>query len=406
MTIVASGALRTGALRAEYGGGTPMRLGSYARGHSSKFVRANSGDNAATNMSANVPAQGQPIRMGHFYGQAIGWTYTNSAVQINNYYPHGHFGSDWLGANGTNWPCFYINNNGVYSTSTSYYAMIIYARQNNGPCTFTNNSEIQGAGGAPNSGAGQHAIYLYNSENASYANRPVIINNYAIRGGGGAGGIGGTGGTGGQGYTQAWSWDPADTSYVYARNSYCFQGHQVTGGYWRLYWGGALQVHSTSATSPPATYDYGGWTYEKGSLREQQGVSGGTDYWYQLRRRTLVTNYYGGGAGGGGGNGGRGIGYNSPNQGGNGGAPGAGGGPNAGSGGYGGTGGTGGSWGEAGQTGATGATGNGGNSTGGAAGAGGAAGGAAGGSVYAATQWGFANNNTAQGPWWYGVGNS
>ena len=65
------------------------------------------------------------------------------------------------------------------------------------PSHSSTTSEMQGGGGVPNRGPGQHAIYLYNSENASYANRPIIVNNYAIRGGGGAGGVGGQGGPGG-----------------------------------------------------------------------------------------------------------------------------------------------------------------------------------------------------------------
>lgn len=420
MTIAASGPLRTTAIRTEYGGGTPMRLGSYARGHPSKWVRANSTDNEAVNNSAGVPAQGTAMRMSHFRGQAKGWTYTNVDVRTNNYYPHGPFGSDWLGANGTDWPCHHINNNGVYSTSTSYYAMIIYARQNNGPCTFTNNSEIQGAGGAPNSGAGQHCIYLYNSENASYANRPIIVNNYAIRGGGGAGGYGGTGGTGGQGYYDTGYTAQEGPIYSGPGNNSDFQCSNYSVGtvqdYSRAYWG-TTQAANVDGSDQQTAIAGGGYTYYRHTYREQTVINsspGTPNPWSRVTRhheiyRQFPSSYRtitNGGGGGGGGNGGRGIGYNSPNQGGAGGAPGAGGSTNAGSGGYGGTGGTGGSWGENGQTGNTGATGNGGNYGGGAAGTGGAAGGAAGYSVYAATKWGFANYNTVQGPYGGGVANS
>jgi hypothetical protein len=396
MTIVASGALRTSALRTEYGGGTPMRLGSYARGHPSKWVRANSGDNGAVNGSAAVPAQGSPIRLGHFYGQAIGWTYTKTAVSVNNYYPHGVFGSDWLGANGTDWPCVFNNNNVMGASSTSYYACIIYARQNNGPFSFVNNHEIQGAGGAANSGAGQHAIYIYNSENASYANRPIIINNYAIRGGGGGGGVGGKGGTGGAGF---YNTTPQDgPAYSTAAPIYAAQ-YQGTPNTSQYYWNGSTVYNAAGNTNPVTV---GIYTYYRGTLRQNATVMQ-----WEIYRTHVVQNNTSGGAGGAGGAGGQGIGYNDPNTGGAAGAAGAVGGTNAGRGGTGGTGGTGGSWGANGNTGATGATGADGNAAGGpTAGLGGAAGGAAGYSIYAATKWGYANYNTNNGPYGGGVANS
>jgi hypothetical protein len=403
MTIVASGQLNMSAIAAEYGAGqTDSKLGDFYRGAGgAKWVRANSGDNGAVNLSAGVPATQTDLKYSHFYGQAKGWQYTNTTVRVpspSHYHCHVEFGSDWLGANGTNWPCYYINNNGIYSTSTSYYALVIYGRQDNGPFTFTNNSEIQGAGGAPNSGAGQHAVYIYNSENASYANRPIIINNYAIRGGGGAGGVGGQGGTGGQGYYNYTAQDgPTYQTWGYDLVERTGGSHGICD----IYWAGSLIYDQYQPPFPPI--GIGGYTYYQGAVQIDQG--GGAGH-YAIYRQYTATQYTGGGGGGAGGNGGRGIGYNSPNQGGNGGAPGAGGSTNAGSGGYGGTGGTGGSWGENGQTGGTGATGNGGNAGGGSPGAGGGGGGAAGYCVYAATKWGFANNNTLNGPYGGGVANT
>jgi hypothetical protein len=414
MTIQGSANLQMGHLCTEYGVAVANAyLSQFHRGHASKYVRANSGDNAAVNGSAGVPATYVNLQIAHFAGQAKGWTYTNSVVRINNYYPHGEFGSDWLGANGTGWPCTFINNNGIYSQGTSWYACIIYGRQNNGSFLFQNNSEIQGGGGAPNSGAGQHAIYLYNSENASYDNRPIIHNHGAIRGGGGAGGVGGTGGTGGPGYY--------DTPYTaqegpaYDKSTYRWMTD--SGGTDTAIWAGTLVGSATTLANPFAN---GAYTYYRHTLREQNSYGGGSPgpheppnptYWksyYEIYRqytaysRTITS----GGGGGAGGNGGRGIGYNSPNQGGSGGSPGAGGQAYAGSGGYGGTGGTGGSWGAVGNTGNTGATGNGGNYGGGYGGAAGAGGGAAGYSIYAASKWGYWSPGTNNGPYGGGVANS
>lgn len=424
MTIAATGPLRATAIRTEYGGSNPMRLGNYRRGHASLWVRANGSGNIAVNHSAAVTGTTVPLRMSKFRGQGKGWTYTNTTVRTANattqhYHCHAEFGTDWLGANGTNWPMFYINNNGIYSTSTSYYALVIYGRQNNGPFTFTNNSEIQGAGGAANSGAGQHAVYIYNSENAVYANRPIIVNNYAIRGGGGGGGKGGTGGTGGRGYydTAYTAWEPSETGEYFTENSYGLRAQRSGTGsqsfpyswryewFWGGYLGGSTANNTGSIPNPPASAGFSGITYYRASTQ----IASTGRYWYGIRRsypstyRTITA----GGGGGAGGNGGRGIGYNSANQGGNTGAGGAAGGTNAGAGGQGGTGGTGGSWGAVGNTGNQGAGGGYGNYDGwGPAGALGTTGGAAGYSIYAATKWGLVNNNTLNGPTGGGVANS
>jgi len=413
MTIIGVGSpLRFGFVCSEYGpSATNAKIGDFYRGAPSNYVRNNSGDNIAVNNSIAVPTAQANLKLSNFYGQGKGWVYTNSTVRVNNYHCHTEFGADWLGANGKDWPCDYINNNGIYSTSTSYYALVFYGRQDNGPCSFTNNSEIQGAGGAPNSGAGQHAVYVYNSENARYEYRPIIYNTYAIRGGGGAGGIGGTGGTGGQGYYDY----GVDSGYAYAKQSYdMYYNDQPGTNRTFTYWAGGSQG---SVAGNVTSMAIGQYTYYRNALRltESFDYYGGQGhvyqytyhiYHYECRQYYVARAYTNGGGGGGGGNGGRGIGYNSPNQGGNGGAPGAGGDTNAGSGGYGGTGGTGGSWGANGNTGNTGATGNSGNWAGGSGGAAGAGGGAAGYCVYAATKWGFSNTNTLNGPYGGGVGNS
>ena len=394
MTVAATGPLRMSDLATEYGWSSPRRLSFYRRGHASGRVRANGSGNIGVNHSADVPTSG-PLRLAqHFRGQAIGWTYTNSTVRINHYHCHVEFGTDWEGANGAGWPCYYINNNGMYSQGTSWYALVIYGRNGNGPFTFTNNSEIQGGGGVPNSGAGQHAIYIYNSGSV-YANRPIIINNWGIRGGGGAGGVGGTGGTGGTGYYVGTGQEGPTYStspqYYWRRDQY--NAH--------VFWNGIVfSDPNSNATS--GTYTPTGHTYYRHTLR----TVASPNYYYEIYRQ-FPTNIYTGGAGGGaGGNGGRGIGYNSPNQGGLGGAGGGNNGGNSGWGGTGGTGGTGGSWGENGQTGGTGGAGQNANAGGGGAGYGGAAGGAAGYCVYADSAWGFVNYNTINGPYGGGVANS
>ena len=407
MAVAASGPLRIAHLSTEYGGTGVRRLSQYRRGHASGYVKANAANNGAVNHSAAVPTSG-PMRMSVFRSQAKGWTYTNATARIANattshYHCHVEFGDDWLGT--PTWPCFYINNAVIGSTSTSWYALVIYGRSNGGTFTFTNNNEIQGAGGLPNSGSGQHAVYIYNT--LSGANRPIFINNYAVRGGGGAGGIGGTGGTGGQGYYNY----TVDSGLTYARNSYdcAYDDHANRTTF---YWAGGAQVGVGGNVTAAAS---GIYTYYRGGLVEQinSDFYGGQGhvyqytihtYHYQCKQTYTATAYTSGGGGGGGGNGGRGIGYNSPNQGGAGGAGGAPPGTNAGWGGTGGTGGTGGSWGAAGNTGNTGATGGSGNYTGGSGGAAGAAGGSGGYSIYAASPWGFTNNNTINGLYGGGVG--
>jgi hypothetical protein len=393
MTIAASGPLRTGAIRTEYGGTTPMRLGNYRRGHATGWVKTKAANNVSVNLSQNVGIT--VMRMGQFYGQAKGYQYTNTTDRISQYpspnVPHYHchveFGDDW---EGNTWPCFYINNAAMVSATTSYYALVIYGRST-GPFTFTNNNEIQAAGGAPNSGAGQHAVYIYHT--TAGANRPIFINNYAVRGGGGAGGVGGGGGTGGQGYYQVLNQEgPA-----FARNSTAW--NTATGGTTDIWWAGARLLNTTNLGGA-TSWASGGYTYYRSTY---VGMNFKRQEYYIYRQwySNVVT---GGGGGGAGGNGGRGIGWNSPNQGGAGGAPGAGGGTNAGAGGTGGTGGTGGSWGAPGATGGTGAGGGYGNYSGwGSAGGGGGGGGAGGYSIYADGPWGLINNNTLNGPYGGGV---
>ena len=205
MTIPATGPLRTWGGEAgwagrgiidEYGWAAqpPWRLSHYYRGAVQGWVKNKAANNVAVNMSAAVPASGA-MRLSQFRGQAKGFTFTNSIVRApaTHYHCHSEFGDDWANSP---WPCFYINNNTLGASSASYYALVIYGRSV-GPFTFTNNAEIQGGGGAGNSGGGQHAVYIYNT--VAGPNRPIFVNGTGgkVRGGGGGGGKGGTGGTGG-----------------------------------------------------------------------------------------------------------------------------------------------------------------------------------------------------------------
>lgn len=390
--IAASGPLRSGAIRTEYGGTTPMRLGNYRRGHASLRVRKNAADNLAVNHSAAV---GETVlRMGQFRGQEKGWTYTNTTNRLrsggNHYYPQYEFGADW--SNGNDWPMFFINNAVIGSYDTSTLAVVMQGRTS-GAFTFTNNNEIQGAGGQPNSGGGQIAFYIQ-ATNATW--KPRVINNYAIRGGGGAGGIGGTGGTGGQGYYVAQSVE----GDIYSPGGYVWDCKFGTSAATKIYYNSNKVFKSINQQLGGTQAGNDGCSYTRGALGTQSGATGQELKRYHYSRSTPYNVYTSGGGGGGGGNGGRGIGYGAANLGGSGGAGGGAPQTNAGWGGTGGTGGTGGSWGAAGNTGNTGATGGGGNYTGGSGGYAGAAGGAGGYSIYAeaSTPWSLTNTNTLNGP--------
>jgi hypothetical protein len=397
MTIASSGAMRTSAIRTEYGGGTPMRLTSYRRGHASGWVKANAGNNVADNNSATVPASG-PMRMGNFRGQGKGWTYNNMTVRVPSpahYHCHVEFGDDW--ANST-WPCFYNNYATMGSNSLSYYALVIYGRAN-GPFTFTNNSNIEGAGGVTTGQAGQHAVYIYNT--VAGANRPIVINagGGQIRGGGGAGGTGGTGGTGGSGSVYTDQPGPTLNDYTYSRNVYTYKVDSGSG--YTIIWAGATVYGPRGGNPGNPTGLIGGWWYYIGSLAETYAEAPYNVNGYTVRR-SMNTLFSPGGPGGAGGAGGRGVGYGQSNLPGSTGAAGGAGNSYCGSGGQGGTGGTGGTFGNAGATGNTGLTGNAGSQmqtgqAGPTVGAAGAAGGAAGNAVYAATPWGWTNNGTISG---------
>ena len=394
MTIAASGALRASAIRTEYGGGTVMRLGNYRRGHASGLVKGKAANNNAVNMSAAVGAT--VLRMSQFRGQAKGYTYTNTTTRVPSpahYHCHVEFGDDWTG---NTWPCFYINNAQMGSSSTSYYALVIWGRDV-GPFTFTNNNNIDGAGGAANSGVGQAAIYIYNT--VAGANRP-IINNAAggrIRGGGGGGGQGGTGGTGGAGTYMVYEPGPTVSQHSYARDAYMWR--LGSDGTFYLMWGGAGLHYGANPGNPVV---FGSIAYGTNYTKQESYSVSGVNYDSYPIRRNYSTTTGAGGAGGAGGNGGRGQGYNQTlASGSNGAAGGAGAVSPSGAGGAGGLGGAGGNWGLGGGTGNGGASGVGGLGGGGlpgpTAGAAGAAGGAAGAAISAASPYGFNFGGTYNG---------
>jgi len=179
--------------------------------------------------------------------------------------------------------------------------------------TLTNNGNIDGRGGAANSGDGGHAI----SSSQSF----TLINSGVIRGGGGGGGAGGSGGLG-----QVLV-SPAPPTRTYCR-----------------------------LTTAACTCPTGNYTCSKGGSCDKN-----SSYQYCFGNPTYA--YYSGGAGGAGG---QGTGYAQTLAAG---SAGSAGGTNAGAGG---TGGSGSTWATAGATGSTGANGN--YTNGSAGSAGGAAG--------------------------------
>lgn len=195
------------------------------------------------------------------------------------------------------------------------------------------NGDIDGGGGAANSGTGGTALQV------NQASGFILTGTGRLRGGGGGGGKGGTGGAGLATTTEGPS----------------FSGFGTTGyliynwGQYSYYWAGSNLTNN----GPPSGLSSGGWTYYQGAY---QGNYMGADYWAIYRQQSVGTS------GGTGGNGGRGAGSDGAAASG---AAGSAGGTNAGTGG---TGGTGGAFGSSGATGSTGAAGNNGSGTAGTAG--------------------------------------
>jgi len=233
-----------------------------------------------------------------------------------------------------------------------------------GSLSVTVNGEIHGAGGEPNGGAGGTAFL-------AEASGVRLINNGAIRAGGGAGGKGGNGGGGSYNNPKTVTEGPYYSENVtqWIASGSKDSGDHNTGYTFILKWSGSLIHHeSVYQTMSPAfmgytSYTVGSVTYSRGSLQRPSNVSGGFYSIYRQYTSSETVNT----SGGAGGNGGRGQGYDGTATGSAAldGAEGVTGGTNGGKGGKGGTGGT---WGANGTGGAAGASGNNGAGTAGTAG--------------------------------------
>ena len=184
MALTGSGTISLSDIRDEFspGSNTPVSFNDYYRGGSK--IRANAGNNTATNLAANVPTSGT-ISLNNFYSQARGWqkTFSSNATQQSG---SGIFGSDYA----VDYPKYIVINSGitVYSTSTSSPALDL-ASGGAGSITVTNNGNLYGQGGAAGSDGGTAlkadvAVTLVNNSGAN------------VKGGGGGGGNGGSGGAG------------------------------------------------------------------------------------------------------------------------------------------------------------------------------------------------------------------
>ena len=184
MALTGSGTISLSDIRDEFspGSNTPVSFNDYYRGGSK--IRANAGNNTATNLAANVPTSGT-ISLNNFYSQARGWqkTFSSNATQQSG---TGVFGSDYS----VDYPKYILINAGVtvYSASTSSPALDL-ASGGTGSITVTNNGNLYGQGGAAGSNGGTAlkadvAVTLVNNSGAN------------VKGGGGGGGNGGSGGAG------------------------------------------------------------------------------------------------------------------------------------------------------------------------------------------------------------------
>ena len=184
MTLAASGTISASDLRTEFVGGSgAVDMASYYRGANTN-VRANAGNNTATNLAAGVPTSGA-ISFSNFYSQAKGWqkTFSSNATQQSG---TGIFGDDYS----VDYPKTIVINAGVtvYSTASGTPAINL-ATGGSGTITVTNNGNIYGQGGAANSDGGT----------ALKADVAITLNNNSganLKGGGGGGGNGGAGGKG------------------------------------------------------------------------------------------------------------------------------------------------------------------------------------------------------------------
>lgn len=148
------------------------------------LVRANAGNNSATNLSAGVPTSGA-ISFNDFYSKERAFRKTYSSTATNQS-ADSVFGDDFE----VDYPKQIVidASQTVGATSTSNAALTIESN-GVGSITITNNGSIEGAGGAAGS-AGGNALEVEGSVAVT------LVNNGTIKAGGGGGGAGGTGGKG------------------------------------------------------------------------------------------------------------------------------------------------------------------------------------------------------------------
>jgi len=183
--LQASGAISLQDIEEQYNPGTnlPSRgLSEFYLGGS--LVRANAGNNSATNMSAGVPSSGT-ISFNDFYSKERAFKKTFSDGDTNQS-ADTIFGDDFE----VNYPKQLVVGSGdtIGSTSTSNAALTIESN-GVGSITVTNEGSIEGAGGAAGT-AGGNALEVAGSVAVT------LVNNGTIKAGGGGGGNGGAGGAG------------------------------------------------------------------------------------------------------------------------------------------------------------------------------------------------------------------
>ena len=184
MTLAASGTISASDIRTEFVGGSgAVDMASYYRGANTN-VRANAGNNTATNLAASVPTSGA-ISFSNFYSQAKGWRRTFSS-NSSNQTGSTMFGDDYA----VDYPKYIVINSGVtvYSTNPATPAINL-PTGGTGDISITNSGNIYGQGGASGSDGGTalKADVTATLVNNSGAN---------VKGGGGGGGNGGAGGVG------------------------------------------------------------------------------------------------------------------------------------------------------------------------------------------------------------------
>ena len=395
MACPSSGSINIQDLVDEFGGSIPHSMSEYYR---------NGGEVPGNN--TNVPESGT-ISLSNFYSAVneIQQVYSSNATNLNL---SSIFGSNWT----STVPKRVVINSGVTIGATGSNHAINIPSGMGGTLIIDNNGNIQGHGGASNSGTGGNAVHCTSTSG-------VTVNNNSgatIKAGGGGGGQGGTGGTGGNGGNGG-TGGQGKVSYYLGQTSADYCGwSQICGANF----GWAAQGGYQSCSFAGYGY-FGAWYWERCyNWNYYNGGSGGA-------------GGSSGGAGGAGGAGGVGQGYNQSNTSGSSGAGGSSGGSGSagsspgnntgsggtggsrGNGGQGGTGGAGGTFGNAGAGGASGNAGASGNSGGGgnngnhtngsggssgssgSSGSGGSGGGSAGTYIYNRNSITFNNNGTVAG---------